>query len=178
MRKTILGLLLPLLLLAGCANEEAALDPTDDPTQSVAPAATVQECEDRTPPAPATEDEPGDTKPEIEIADGAPPCELVIQDIHVGDGAEAQEGATVTVHYVGVGWSTQEQFDASWDRDEPATFPLDQVVEGWQEGIPGMKEGGRRQLIIPPDLAYGAMGRPGIAPNETLVFVIDLISAG
>jgi peptidylprolyl isomerase len=174
MRKTILALA---LLLTGCADEQATQVATDPPERSIAPAA-IQECENRTPPAPATEDQPGETKPKIEIPDSAPPCELVSQDIHVGDGAEAEEGATVTVQYVGVSWSTQQEFDSSWDRGEPATFPLSQVVQGWQEGIPGMKEGGRRQLIIPPDLAYGATGRRGIAPNETLVFVIDLISAG
>lgn len=117
------------------------------------------------------------TKPEVGIPDGNPPSELVIDDIHVGDGAEAEEGATVTVHYVGVAWSTQEQFDASWDQGEPVTFPLQGVIEGWRQGIPGMREGGRRRLTIPPQLAYGDAPPPGsgISPGETLVFVVDLV---
>lgn len=120
----------------------------------------------------------GKTKPAVEIPSGAPPCKLVIQDVHEGDGDQVKEGATVTVQYVGVSWSTGKEFDSSWDRGEPATFPLANVIQGWQQGIPGMKEGGRRRLIIPPDLAYGSDPPPGIAPNETLVFVIDMIKAG
>jgi peptidylprolyl isomerase len=113
----------------------------------------------------------------VKIPDGSPPKELQIEDISKGSGAEVKAGDTVTVQYVGVSWSTGKQFDSSWDRGEPATFPLGNVIEGWQEGIPGMKEGGRRRLTIPPDKAYGAEPPPGsgIAPNETLVFVIDLI---
>jgi peptidylprolyl isomerase len=170
MRKTILGLA---LLLAACGSN------TQEAQQSEVPAVTssakVAECQERTPAAPPKEADVGRTKPAVRIPEGAPPCKLVIQDIRVGSGAAAQQGATVTVQYVGVSWSTGEQFDASWDRGEPATFPLSDVIRGWQEGIPGMKPGGRRRLIIPPDLAYGAQPPPGIAPNETLVFVIDLI---
>jgi peptidylprolyl isomerase len=171
MRKILLGFG---LLLAACSSPDSqqAIDSDAPETGS---AAATEECDDRTPAAPAKEDSVEDTKPDVEVPDGAPPCELVIQDIVKGSGAEAEEGATVTVHYVGVSWSTGEQFDASWDGAGPATFPLSGVIPGWQEGIPGMNEGGRRQLIIPPDLAYGAQGRPGIAPNETLVFVIDLL---
>lgn len=168
--------LLPCLLLLStfaCGNGADEAGPTPDPGGP----ATV-ECEDRTPPAPSPEAEAGETKPDVEIPDGPPPCDLVGQDIFEGSGDEAGEGATVTVHYVGVAWSTGDEFDSSWDRGEPATFPLSQVIEGWQEGIPGMREGGRRRLIIPPDLAYGVQPPPGIAPNETLVFVIDLIDAG
>ena len=117
------------------------------------------------------------TKPQIVVPSGNPPKELEIKDIEVGTGAEAKQGGTVTIHYVGVSWSTEKEFDSSWETGEPATFPLGQLIPGWQEGIPGMKEGGRRQLTIPPELAYGAQGRPGIAPNETLIFVIDLFEA-
>jgi peptidylprolyl isomerase len=115
-------------------------------------------------------------KPEIEIADDDPPDELVIEDIEEGDGAEAPKGSTVTVNYVGVAWSTGEEFDSSYE-SQPATFPLDGVIKGWTEGIPGMKEGGRRQLTIPPDLAYADAPPPGsgIEPGETLVFIVDLI---
>jgi peptidylprolyl isomerase len=115
-------------------------------------------------------------KPEIELNDQEPVDELIIQDIVEGDGAEVQPGATVTAHYVGQ-LLDGTQFDASWDRGEPSTFPLGQVITGWQEGLPGMKVGGRRLLVIPGDMAYGSAGRPGIPPDATLVFVIDMVAA-
>jgi peptidylprolyl isomerase len=100
----------------------------------------------------------------------------VIHDLRVGTGAAATSDSTVTVQYVGVAWSTKKEFDESWDKGGPVSFPLSQVVKGWQQGIPGMREGGRRELIIPPSLGYGAAGYPpDIGPNETLVFVIDLV---
>ena len=117
-------------------------------------------------------------KPEITIPDENPPTELVIEDLEVGDGNEAAAGAFVTVHYVGVSWSTGEQFDASWDRMEPFRFGLGEgmVIQGWDEGVQGMKIGGRRRLTIPPEMGYGSRGAGGvIAPNETLVFVVDLL---
>ncbi len=115
-------------------------------------------------------------KPEIEFQDGPPPTELVITDLIVGDGAQAQPGGNVTVHYVGVDYETGEQFDASWDRGEPIAFPLRGLIQGWQDGIPGMRVGGRRQLVIPPELAYGTSGGHRLS-GRTLVFVIDLIDA-
>lgn len=119
--------------------------------------------------------EPG-TKPQITVPSNPPPQELQITDLIVGDGAEAPAAATVTTHYVGVSWSTGRQFDASWDGRGPISFPLTQVIAGWTEGIPGMRVGGRRLLVIPPDKGYGAAGAGGvIGPNETLVFVIDLV---
>lgn len=122
----------------------------------------------------------GGSKPSVEVPGGEPPGELVTEDIVEGKGTEAKAGDVVTVHYVGVSWSTQEEFDSSWGTGQAATFPLDGVIPGWQQGIPGMKEGGRRRLVIPPDLAYGANPPPGsgIAPNETLVFVVDLVKVG
>ncbi|WP_040494429.1 FKBP-type peptidyl-prolyl cis-trans isomerase [Ilumatobacter nonamiensis] len=117
-------------------------------------------------------------KPEVEIPDEEPPAELVIDDLAVGDGHEATAGQQVNVHYVGVSWSTGEQFDASWDRMEPFSFGLGQgqVIQGWDEGVQGMKVGGRRRLTIPAHMGYGAAGAGGvIAPNETLVFVVDLL---
>lgn len=117
-------------------------------------------------------------KPEVTIPAENPPTELVVDDITVGDGAEATAGQQVNVHYVGVSWSTGEQFDASWDRMEPLAFGLGQgqVISGWDEGVQGMKVGGRRRLTIPPAMGYGAAGAGGvIAPNETLVFVVDLL---
>ncbi len=118
------------------------------------------------------------TKPDVEVPGGPPPKQLEVEDITEGDGAEAQEGDSVTVEYVGVSYSTGKEFDSSWERAEPFTFTLGggQVIKGWDEGIVGMKVGGRRQLIIPPDLAYGKQGAPpDIGPNETLVFVVDLV---
>jgi len=115
------------------------------------------------------------TKPEIDFIEGAAPAELVVTDIETGDGAEATPGATVDVHYVGVDFETGEQFDASWDRGESIEFPLRGLIRGWQEGIPGMKVGGRRQLVVPPELGYGPAGAGHRLSGRTLVFVIDLL---
>jgi len=115
------------------------------------------------------------TKPEIEPIMGDAPTELVISDLVVGDGAEATPGATVDVHYVGVDFETGEEFDSSWGRGESIQFPLNGLVRGWQEGIPGMKVGGRRQLICPPAWAYGPAGGGHRLSGRTLVFVIDLL---
>jgi peptidylprolyl isomerase len=118
-------------------------------------------------------------KPEIDFPDGAPPVALEITDIWEGDGPEATAGSTVQVHYVGVSYSTGEEFDASWNRGEPLQFRLGvgQVIAGWDQGVQGMKVGGRRKLVIPPDLAYGDRGAGrSIAPGETLIFVCDLVS--
>ena len=115
------------------------------------------------------------TKPEIDFPEGPAPTELVIEDIVVGDGAEATPGATVEVHYLGVEYETGEEFDSSWGRQETITFPLNGLIAGWLEGIPGMKAGGRRKLTIPPHLAYGPAGGHFLG-GKTLVFVIDLIS--
>lgn len=114
-------------------------------------------------------------KPTIELPGGEPPKELLYKDLIVGDGPEAPEGASVSMHYVGVSWSNGEQFDASWDRGATLDYPLSDLILGWQRGVPGMKVGGRRLLVIPPDLGYGPTGSGPIGPNETLVFVIDLV---
>ncbi|HEY2312666.1 MAG TPA: FKBP-type peptidyl-prolyl cis-trans isomerase [Streptosporangiaceae bacterium] len=118
-------------------------------------------------------------KPEVDFPGGEPPAGLEITDIWEGDGAVAKAGDTVQVHYVGVAYSTGEEFDASWSRGDPLEFRLGvgQVIAGWDQGVQGMKVGGRRQLIIPPDLAYGDRGAaPVIGPGETLIFVCDLVS--
>lgn len=118
------------------------------------------------------------TKPEVAVPKGAPPKKLVVKDLKQGSGAEAKSGDVVTVQYVGVNYKSGKQFDASWDRGEPFTFPLGagEVIKGWDQGVEGMKVGGRRELIIPPSLGYGAAGAPpAIPPNETLVFVVDLL---
>ena len=117
-------------------------------------------------------------KPEIDFPDSPAPTELEITDITVGDGPVATEGTTVVAHYVGVAHSSGEDFDASYNRGEPLSFTLGvgQVIAGWDQGIQGMRVGGRRQLIIPPDLAYGDRGAgAAIKPGETLVFVVDLV---
>ena len=118
-------------------------------------------------------------KPDVTIPDGTPPAELLIEDETIGDGDEAVAGQNVSVHYVGVSWSTGQQFDASWDRMEPFQFGLGrrQVIQGWDDGVQGMRVGGRRRLTIPPEMGYGAAGAGGvIGPNETLVFVVDLLA--
>jgi peptidylprolyl isomerase len=118
-------------------------------------------------------------KPTVEVpSDEAPSYQLELEDIEVGEGDEAVSGKVVEVHYVGVSWQTGNEFDASWDRGDTFKFKLGkrQVIEGWDQGVQGMKVGGRRRITIPPMLAYGKRGAGGvIGPNETLVFVVDLI---
>ena len=117
-------------------------------------------------------------KPLVEPHLGAPPSELLIEDLVVGTGDEATAGRDVVVHYVGVGVTSGEEFDASWNRSEPFEFPLGagHVIAGWDQGVAGMRVGGRRRLVIPSRLAYGERGAGGvIAPNETLIFVVDLL---
>ncbi len=117
-------------------------------------------------------------KPEVDPHLGPEPTDLEVTDLSVGDGAEAQAGSTVSVHYVGIAHSTGEEFDASYNRGEPLQFRLGvgQVISGWDTGVQGMKVGGRRRLVIPPHLAYGDRGAGGvIKPGETLIFVVDLV---
>ena len=114
-------------------------------------------------------------KPEIDFPGGEAPTELVIQDIVVGEGAEAVPGGQVLVHYLGVEFDSGDEFDSSWNRGEPIEFPLRGLIKGWQDGIPGMKVGGRRQLVIPPEQAYGPAGGGHRLSGRTLVFVIDLL---
>jgi len=119
------------------------------------------------------------TKPKVTVPSGPPPKQLEIKEIEAGTGAEAKAGDTVTVQYVGVGYESKEEFDSSWSRNEPFPFQLGagQVIPGWDQGVEGMKVGGRRELIIPPNLAYGEAGSPpAIGPDETLIFVIDLLA--
>ncbi len=119
-----------------------------------------------------------DEKPEVDFPDGPPPRELQVTDLVVGTGSEAVVGSTAVVNYVGVSYSSGEEFDASWNRGEPFAFPVGagRVIAGWDRGVAGMRVGGRRRLVIPPDLAYGNRGAGGvIAPGETLIFVVDLV---
>jgi peptidylprolyl isomerase len=122
---------------------------------------------------------PANEKPHVYVPAGEqPPAEMVTEDLETGDGAEAKAGQEVEVHYVGVSWRSRKQFDASWDRGDTFRFKLGagQVIKGWDEGVAGMKVGGRRRLVLPPSYAYGKRGAGGaIGPDETLVFVVDLL---
>jgi FKBP-type peptidyl-prolyl cis-trans isomerase len=145
------------LVVAGCGS-----DPEQEAASTPEPTST-----------------PAATKPEISVPKGKAPKKLVIEDIEEGSGPTAEAGKQVTVQYVGISFLNGRQFDASWDRGEPFSFQLGSgsVIPGWDQGVEGMKVGGRRQLVIPPDLAYGPEGSPpSIGPNETLVFMIDLLS--
>ncbi len=124
--------------------------------------------------------DPNTTKPEIDFPGDTPPSELVVEDQWDGDGRAVESGDTIQAHYVGVAWSTGEEFDASWNRGAPLTFQagVGQVIQGWDQGLLGMKVGGRRKITIPPRLGYGDQGAGGvIGPGETLIFVVDLVSA-
>jgi len=118
-----------------------------------------------------------DNKPAVPTPTGTPPADLLTEDVVVGDGRAASPGNHVTVHYVGVSYDNGQQFDSSWDRGAPFDFPLGagRVIKGWDFGVTGMREGGRRTLVIPPSLGYGERGMGPIAPNATLVFVVDLV---
>ena len=170
---------LPLLLACLLLTVFAAACGGDDEEQAAAPTATA------TPAAASTGDDLAEgisddltDKPAVDKPSGEPPAELQKIDVVEGKGKAAKAGDVVSVQYVGHSWSTGKQFDASWDRGgEPFQFPLGagQVIPGWDEGVAGMKKGGRRLLVIPPDLAYGDQSpSPDIGPNETLVFVVDL----
>lgn len=120
-------------------------------------------------------------RPSISVPAGDAPTDLIIDDEVVGDGPEAVDGAQVSVDYVGVSWSTGQEFDASWNRGDTLAFTIGagHVIQGWDQGVAGMRVGGRRTITIPPHLGYGAAGAGGvIAPNETLIFTVDLRSIG
>lgn len=122
-----------------------------------------------------------DGKPTVEIGEGStPPDELTVEDLEEGDGEEVTDGTMVTMHYVGVAWSSSSEFASSWDRGQPMTYEHGQGrwVEGWERGLEGMRVGGQRRIVVPPELGYGDRGAPGVAGGETLVFVIDLLDVG
>jgi peptidylprolyl isomerase len=170
------------LVAAGCGGKSKSSSSTSNSTSSAASStatATSASKPGHVPPAPG-EKKLG-SKPKIGKPTGNPPSSLQKRDIVKGNGKQAKAGQKVSVQYVGIAWSTAKQFDASWDRGQPFKFQLGagQVIPGWDEGLVGMRVGGRRQLIIPPDMAYGAQGQPpAIGPNETLVFDIDLLKVG
>lgn len=154
------------LFVAGCGSDDSS-------TTSDSTAASTEEAA-----APGeTESSKKKTKPKVTVPNGAPPKSLETKDLEEGTGAEAKAGDVVSVQYVGVNYKNGKEFDASWSRGEPFTFTLGagEVIPGWDQGVEGMKVGGRRELIIPPELGYGSTGAPpAIPPNETLVFVVDL----
>src|SRR5215208_3389672 len=191
MRKhvTALTALVLALVLAACGDEPQ--DSRDSGASEGAsqaapnPETTVTESTPQEPSKPASPEgkisKDLKQKPEIPKPGGTPPTKLEGEDIVEGKGKKVKKGDKVTVQYVGVSFSTGEEFDASWERDEPFEFTLGagEVIPGWDQGVVGMKEGGRRQLTIPAELAYGAQGSPpAIGPNETLVFVIDMEKVG
>lgn len=157
------------LAIAGCGSDDD--DTTSDSTQAEGNAAQVEQAADTS----------GRTKPEVAVPDGEPPAQLEETELIEGTGKEAKSGDEVTVQYVGVGYESEEEFDSSWSRNEPFPFTLGagEVIPGWDQGVAGMKVGGRRELVIPPELAYGEAGSPPvIGPNETLIFVVDLVEVG
>ncbi len=186
---TICGLTTAALALGSCGEDEGLTDLPPavpaNPATTTTPAARTQTATTKTPSsatgASGNISKDLSSKPEIPKPSGRPPTKLVVRDIVKGSGRAAKLDGSVTVHYVGVSYSTGQEFDASWNGGEPVKFTLSQgqLIDGWIEGIPGMKVGGRRMLTIPPELGYGPAGSPpAIGPNETLVFVIDLKQVG
>jgi peptidylprolyl isomerase len=166
------------VVVAGCASSD------DSSTSSSESTATSTESSEKSPAesgGSAKKQSSGGekTRPKVTVPSGPPPKQLEIKEIEKGTGATAKTGDEALVQYVGVGYESEEEFDSSWSRNEPFPITLGAggVIPGWEQGIPGMKVGGRRELIIPPNLAYGPQGSPPvIGPNETLIFVIDLLA--
>jgi peptidylprolyl isomerase len=166
------------LAVAGCGGDDKKPAASTSTPAATTPAATTPAAP-TTKRAPAGEDKTLGKKPVVKKGSGPAPTQLVVQDIVQGKGPGAKPGDRLTMQYVGVDFTTGKQFDASWDRGTP--FPLQlgagTVIPGWDQGLVGIKKGGRRKLIIPPDLAYGAQGAPpAIGPNATLIFVVDRIT--
>jgi peptidylprolyl isomerase len=170
-RTSVLVISTALMLTACSSSSDETSTPAASQTSDSAPALTG------TPVSVEVTGEAG-SEPVVAITPGDPVTELQVTDVIVGEGDAVQAGATVTAHYVGYGAATGQMFDSSWVRGEPATFPLPNVILGWQEGLVGMQAGGRRLLVIPAELGYGNNPPPGsgIEPGETLIFVVDLVS--
>jgi peptidylprolyl isomerase len=152
-----------LLFLVGCGGGSDSSSTTESSATATESTTTAKE----------------KTKPKVSVPKGKPPKKLVVRELEEGIGATAKAGDQVTVQYVGVNYKTGKEFDSSWSRNEPFAFSLGagEVIPGWDKGVAGMKVGGRRELVIPPQLGYGEAGSPpAIPPNETLVFVIDLLA--
>lgn len=157
------------LAVAGCGDDDSSSDSTGSTQATAAESPAVE----------SSGDASGRGKPEVKVPSAAPPKKLEETELIEGTGAEAKSGDEVTVQYVGVNFENGKEFDSSWSRSEPFSFTLGvgEVIPGWDQGVEGMKVGGQRQLVIPPELAYGETGAPpAIGPNETLVFVVDLVA--
>jgi peptidylprolyl isomerase len=153
MKRSLAGILaFSLVLLTGCGDKEMSVDNLPSVTSNMGEAPTIG--------APT----------------GTPPTTLESKDIVVGTGAEVSSTSTITFHYTLMTWSNGAITESSWNSGLPATYPLSNLIVGWQQGIPGMKVGGRRLLVVPPDLGYGAQGSGSVGPNETLIFVMDIVS--
>lgn len=177
---------LALILIACLALFVAGCGGSDDSSTASESTAATEATEESSAPKEESKSGGGEksaggekTKPKVTVPSGPPPKKLEIKEIEEGTGATAKAGDEVTVQYVGVGYDSEEEFDSSWSRNEPFSFALGagQVIPGWDQGVQGMKVGGRRELIIPANLAYGTTGSPPvIGPDETLIFVIDLLA--
>jgi len=178
----IIGAVASASLIAGCGSSSDDTSATTEAgaatTSAASPATTASSATEEGPTISVdgvTVSGPKGEQPTVTVTPGTPaPTSLVVEDVYVGDGAEIGPGGAGTFNYEGVLFSDGVMFDSSWERGQPISFSLDQVIPGWQEGIVGMKAGGRRLLIVPPDLAYGNRALAGIPPNSTLVFVVDL----
>jgi len=171
-RTTVVTMALAAMTATACGTQPKTIE-AGNPSEVSPPSESDEET------APVNPASPAGSKPAVNVPEGPAPAKLVSRDLTVGDGREAIAGSSVTVQYVGVSYSSGKQFDASWDSGSPFDFTLGsgQVIDGWDQGVAGMKVGGRRELIIPPDLAYGERGAGNglIQPGETLIFVIDLL---
>lgn len=168
-RLILIGFACTALAVAGCGDDDSSNDSAGSTDSAAAEAPE------------SSDDASSRSKPKVTVPSGAPPKQLEVTDLIEGTGTEAKSGDKVTVQYVGVNFKNGQEFDSSWSRSEPFSFTLGagEVIPGWDQGVEGMKVGGQRQLIIPPELAYGEAGAPpAIGPNETLVFVIDLLEVG
>jgi peptidylprolyl isomerase len=183
MGKGLLIILVSLaFLVAGCGGDSSSSSSSSAETSTAQEAEETSEAADETTAAGAKaegeEAAKKKTKPKVSVPSGPAPKKLIVKEIEEGSGPEAKPGDEVAVQYVGVNFETHEEFGASWDRGEPLVFKLGEglVIDGWEKGITGMKPGGRREFIIPPDLGYGNHRTETIPPNSTLVFIVDLVS--
>jgi peptidylprolyl isomerase len=175
---------LPFLALAACSSSSSSSSITSPSVTTFTTLTTLATPTTAASASPTTTNPPGKfgTKPTVVVPSGPPPTSLVSEDLITGSGAAAKAGDSVSVQYVGVSYTTKQQFDASWDRGQAFSFTLgaQMVIPGWDQGVVGMQVGGRRLLIIPPNLAYGASPPAGsnIPPNDTLIFIVDLVTIG
>jgi peptidylprolyl isomerase len=165
--------------VAGCGGSSDSSTESSASTEASGSSKSGESSEESAESVPKASPNEKKTKPTVTVPKGVSPKKFAFNEIEEGTGAEAKAGDKVTVQYVGVGYDSEEEFDSSWSRNEPFSFTLGagEVIKGWDQGVKGMKVGGRRELLIPGDLAYGPAGSPPkIGPNETLIFMIDLLA--